>query len=168
MAMVLPLQLMISGSLTVFCSAVTVAPHLVVTEAHCIDGLEEDQVYADGVPLTLVRRDEGLALLRARDTASLRWVPETLVPHLVVAGDPVRAVGWAFGQGETETRGVVAGTCLNGDLFFDLTVIRGMSGGAIYDEHGHLITLVRGSMTDGQDTLAFSPPPKALAHFLDK
>lgn len=141
-------------------SAVAVAEGgLLVTALHVIRRAEDVQVrLADGRvrPARVVGRDRAsdLALLRAEtELPPLAWGAE---PKL---GEPVCAVGNAFGLGLTVSCGVVSATHQSGLGFnpiedfvqTDAAVNPGASGGALVDEKGRLVGIVSAIFTKRSD-----------------
>jgi hypothetical protein len=89
-------------------------------------------------------------------------------------GEPVYAVGYAVGDLRLSFAvGTVfhdrpyesdAGTDLEHEVWFDITLVAGMSGGAIVDGDGRLVSLVQGTWRSPLTStgLAFGPQTQAL------
>lgn len=166
------LQVKEDATFNAICSAVVIeqAVHpLLVTEEHCLE--EGKSYYADTVPLVEVYRKDGYVAFRAQGRAS-RWRPirmSSLVPR---AGERVYSAGYPYTEFYSATAGTVAGYSTHDGvdyIWMDLEVIGGMSGGAILDRRGHLLTLVRMVRTDGfgsPNGLAASGSPTSFAEFV--
>lgn len=139
----------LDGTLKTFCSGVvaqTVPVPYVITEAHCVDE-ELPKVRINGLEVAVVASAHDLALLRISG-----WLADA-VPVRVAAQSPqvgtaVRARGWGFGKGLLQTHGHYSGE-LADESFFDMQVVKGMSGGPVFDEHDEVVSLVRAFQTDG-------------------
>lgn len=128
----------------------------ILTEQHCVDG--QELIYADNQLLIEVARDHEYVLMRA-DTRHVNWFPLDVSEKDGQKGDSVQARGWAFGNFLAQTSGTIAGT-FKDELFLNLEVIRGMSGGPVVNAEGQLISLLRGVQSDSED---LRPSPNALA-----
>lgn len=128
----------------------------ILTEQHCVDG--QELIYADNQLLIEVARDHEYVLMRAASSKST-WYPLHITQNDVKRGDSVHARGWAFGKFLAQVNGAVAGM-FEDELFLNLEVIRGMSGGPVVNEEGQLISLLRGSQSDNENN---QPSPNALA-----
>ncbi len=98
-------------------------------------------------------------------------VPRGILSRITVRiGDTVRLVGYATGRSLTRI-GQVLGWCLpgarqrHGDLRLNVRSSSGDSGGAIFNEQGHIIGLLWGTRSDGSADTAAVPHP-AIADFL--
>jgi Trypsin-like peptidase domain len=140
------------GVYTTFCSGIvaqTVPVPYVLTEAHCIDGEDITKMRVDGKALAEVARSHELVLLRVQGWLA-SYIPARVAERDAPSGSRVRASGWAFGKFVAQTVGYTAGAWED-ELFLDLQCVRGMSGGPIVDDEGHVVTLVRGFQTDAPD-----------------
>ena len=141
------------ATLQTHCSAVVLdGRNFLLTEEHCI--LADKEMFVDGLPVKVVAQQNGLAVLEPRGRSS-RWRGVRLREHPLAIGQQVFAAGHAYGSFFSVTTGRVAGfnEWEGIYLWMDLEVIAGMSGGAIVDSDGRLVSLVRMSRPDGP----FSP-----------
>lgn len=158
-----------------FCSAVVVSldPALLLTEEHCLTILAEgnatiEDVVAEGHRVSKIDAAGGVVVLRAVGR-NVGWRAARIGEQPVV-GQPVVAKGYAFGLGLFYTYGRISGF-VAGETWFNVEVIRGMSGGGFFDEHDHLISLIRGVRRDGFDSpngLAFGANPETVRSLVER
>lgn len=136
-------------------SGVVVAPGLVATNAHVLDGQLEVTVHQGGVSWAVVKEtvDPG------RDVALL-WVPGLPLPPVPLApepqgtGQPVWVVGFPGGRGPVVSPGTLRGLWhLGSSRLFqsDAPTAPGSSGGGLFDDEGRLL---------GLTTLTFTTSPR--------
>lgn len=133
-----------------FCSGVvaqTVPVPFILTEAHCLDGEDIDDIRVDGKALAEVARKDDVVLLKVQGTLAAH-APARVAERDPRVGEHVGAAGWAFGKVVLRTFGQIAGE-YDGELYSDMQCVKGMSGGPVTDEHGWVVTLVRAYQTDG-------------------
>ncbi len=141
------------------CTGVVVAPLRVVTEQHCLIHDDDEHRPWVGPFAGRVINRQGQVLLIALDQMDPAWRPLTLTDRRPMLGEPVAALGYAFA---TSTLFVTIGTVAtevtpqigeadhpNDELWFNLQLIGGMSGGAIVNAKGQLVSLSRGIRSDG-------------------
>ena len=143
------------GDLETYCSAVVLTPITALVSEHCTDEDHGVRLWLDGVPVVWVSKPSvGMQVARAA-IPGRACVPVRVRRTDVREGESVWAVGYAFGDSRsTVTRGIVAHARafdedrdqdhLRHETWFDLTLVPGMSGGAIVDDDGQLISLNQG------------------------
>jgi hypothetical protein len=144
------LSAVIKGEHRTFCTGVVVRlvpTTQLVSEAHCIDAMANEVIYADKIPVKEVLRDHEFVLLTP-ESRGPEWKPLPIAPSNPILGDEVTSYGWAFGEFICRVRGTFSGN-LADEYFFDLNTIKGMSGGPILDRQGRLVCLIRGVQSDG-------------------
>jgi S1-C subfamily serine protease len=142
------------------CSGVVVYEHIVVTVAHCIPNDPTNRSFAvnrKDAELLRVNRTLELAVLRVD---KLKAPPLPFSARVPVAGLSVAIAGYGRGThsikyqfgwvSDTEDGEVQFGTWL------DAMAVGGDSGGAVVDEDGDLITLIRAGWI-GAHTLGVEP-----------
>lgn len=167
-----------------YCSG-TIIPEGVLTAAHCVHGesevligLRPDLVQEPGedywqrsfrVPVIDTDEEMDLALL------GFNGEPEVVVsvenPRL---GDAVVAVGHPLGIAYTVHQGHVSGILRHGFtrdfMLTDVGLIGGMSGGAIFNEHGHLVGVISFTICESpfscSGTLGGFIPAETVQEFL--
>ena len=138
------------GVMKAVCSGVvvqTVPVPFIFTEAHCIDGADITTMRVEGNALVEVARNHDVVLLRVQGWL-VKHVPARMAEKDPEIGSRVRAAGWAFGRFVAVTVGHISGE-YDGELYFDIECIRGMSGGPIVNDDGKVVSLVRAFVTDG-------------------
>lgn len=143
------------GTLVTFCSGVVVQlrPEVrILTEEHClVDPYDKFDIYADGIRVVELRRKYELVLLTTAGSGigrSDKWEAMPIRRDPPRPGTPVAALGYGFGQFMLTT-GHLAGYDLDERIaYFNMELFAGMSGGAIVDDKGRLVSLVRGVEPD--------------------
>jgi len=153
-------------SLFTFCSGVIVQlrPVWILTEEHCLlDPYDKFDVYADGIRVKEVRRKDEVVLLTTVGSGmgrSDKWKAMEVRKDPPRPGTPVAALGY-WRDKYTVTAGISSTYGLNDRLaYFNIELFAGMSGGAIVDDHGRLVSLVRGVEPDvpgSPNAVAFGP-----------
>lgn len=142
-------------------SGVVIAPHLVATNAHVVEGASGLTVSRGMAtwPVTRVRLDP------SRDLCLLS-VPELTVPPVEMASEPVvigqevLTVGYPGGHGPVATSGRLRGIWYHEDaqlLQSDAITLPGNSGGGLFDQQGRLLGLTTLTF-GGSPRLNFSVP----------
>ncbi len=153
----------------VTCSAVVVNPLTAITVEHCVKDMDVTDLLVGGqMPLRMDLAQDRMVILRFAKPGD-GWRGMEIRKNPLRVGEPVYAMGFAFGDAEaTVTQGIVSklnpffddkdSPSLSREQWFDLALIGGMSGGAIIDSEGLLISLSQGSAKE-------SPfAPYALSH----
>lgn len=160
------------GPMKASCSAVTIAPDLHLTAAHCdLPGLT-----VEGVKAVIVKKDEAHDLMLVyADLADDSYVPVALVPNALQVTTVGFPLGAFIGYVETITSGVIQGNIkgyieygtqkFDGWLLMTLPITGGNSGGGIFTKvDGQWVVYTVVSM--GAEHLAISPTNKAVVEFL--
>jgi serine protease Do len=163
-------------------SGVVVAPGVVITNNHVVEGAEELKVTtADKheVTATVVGTDpkSDLAVLRVKgDTSGLKPI-ELGDSSRLRLGDVVLAVGNPFGVGQTVTMGIVSakGRANMGIVDYedfiqtDAAINPGNSGGALVDMEGHLVGINTAilSRSGGSVGIGFAIPSNMARPIVD-
>lgn len=136
-------------------SGVVVAPFLVATNAHVVEGTQGLTVKQGqstwAVSQVRTDRSRDLCLLTV---PGLTLPPVEPAPEPVESGQEVLAVGYPGGQGPVVSVGRLRGIWHHGQgrlLQSDATTLPGSSGGGLFDEAGRLL---------GLTTLTFTPSPR--------
>jgi len=158
-----------SGEPLALGSAVVVAPNLIVTCAHVLEGARTvDAVFTDGHKVRVgvgssdISADLALLLVDTGDITPLKLASP---PPL---GAPVVAIGNPEGLGDTISTGIVSGMrTLNGRRCIQTTapISHGSSGGALLDMDGRLIGITEAGMEEGEN-LNFAVTLEYVRHFL--
>jgi S1-C subfamily serine protease len=142
-------------------SGVVVAPGLVATNAHVLDGGLGVTVHQGGVAWPVARvildpgRDVGLLSVPGLNLPPVPMAPEPQRP-----GQPVWVVGYPGGRGPVGTSGTLRGLWfLGGSRLFqsDAPTAPGSSGGGLFDAEGRLLGLATLTFTSSPN-LNFSVP----------
>ena len=142
-------------------SGVVIAPGLVATNAHVVEGAQELSVRQGQTVWTVstVRVD------RSRDLCLLT-VPGLRVPPAILAPDPkdpgqnVMSVGYPGGRGPVVSKGRLRGVWYLGEgrlLQSDTITLLGSSGGGLFDEEGRLLGLTTRTLATSPQ-MSFSVP----------
>lgn len=163
------------------CTGVVVAPMRVVTERHCLQHDHDEHQFLVGQFGGRVIKEQGQVLLIALDRMDPLWRPLALADQRPKSGEAVVALGYAFGATTVfATLGTVATDTTpslgeadhpSDELWFDLQLIGGMSGGAIVNGRGQLVSLNRGIRSDGwgsPNSLAYGAGWSSLYRLLAK
>jgi tetratricopeptide (TPR) repeat protein len=136
-------------------SGVVIAPCLVATNAHVVEGALGITVGRGQTTWTVtevrVDRSRDLCLLTV---PGLMAPPAELAPEPTEPGQKVMAVGYPGGRGPVATAGRLRGIWHHGEgclLQSDALTMPGNSGGGLFDEEGRLL---------GLTTLTFTPSPR--------
>jgi len=136
-------------------SGVVVAPFLVATNAHVVEGAQGIEVKQGQATWTVtevrVDRSRDLCLLTV---PGLTAPPADMAPEPTEPGQKVVAVGYPGGRGPVASAGCLRGIWYHGDgrlLQSDALTVPGNSGGGLFDEDGRLL---------GLTTLTFTPSPR--------
>jgi hypothetical protein len=150
----------LKGVHATFCSGVvaqTVPVAYIMTEAHCLDGADIDDIRVEGKALAEVARKDDVVLLKVQGMLA-KSVAARVAAKDPVVGTHVVAAGWAFGKVVLRTFGQIAGE-YDHELYSDMQCVKGMSGGPVTDDHGHVVSLVRAFQTDSSD---YAPSPNGF------
>lgn len=150
----------LKGGRATFCSGIvaqTVPVPFILTEAHCLDNKDTDDIRVEGKALAEVARKDDVVLLKVQGTLAAH-APARVADKDPQVGAHVEAVGWAFGTVVLRTFGQISGE-YDHELYSDMQCVKGMSGGPVVDEHGDVVTLVRAFQTDGS---LYDPSPNGL------
>jgi S1-C subfamily serine protease len=162
------------GSPTGVGSGFYVAPDVVVTNAHVVDGagyVEVKKNLKDGpirvLHIMAVDREADVALLRTAQTG----VPLVLSPSSPGTGEPVVVISSPLGLEKTMSQGIVSGfRKVRGKHYVQLTasISPGSSGGPVLNRRGEVLGLTA-FMLDGKHTqnLNFAIPSSVIRHVLD-
>jgi len=136
-------------------SGVVIAPFLVATNAHVVEGTRDISVKQGGTTWTVtevrVDRSRDLCLLTV---PGLTAPPVEAAPEPSAPGQTVVVVGFPGGQGPIASQGRLRGIWCHGAyrlLQSDAITLPGNSGGGLFDESGRLL---------GLTTLTFAPSPR--------
>lgn len=173
------------------CSGVRIAPALIITNAHCVDGVDERTVTtksgAKSVGKVLWRgtaaSGNDLALLETAPAAIDRVAridckAGALVNGTLKSGDEVIAIGMPAGLAWAQTRGYVSAIGRQGseldaslehkDLIeLNVTAIGGNSGGGLFTLDGRFVGMPTLAMHDG-GTFAWAIPAATICKFLGR
>jgi S1-C subfamily serine protease len=152
---VVPLQIKnASQQLVTICTAVVVAAQTLLTEEHCI--MPKKETFADAIPVTPVHVEKELVILKATGRQR-EWKSIEIRREPLRRGESIAVVGYGFSLymplvtvgvvAVREDPAVLVRLRDEGDLF-DVTAVRGQSGGAIVDSRGRLVSLVRSVIPD--------------------
>ncbi len=146
-------------------SGVVIAPNLVATNAHVVEGTQEITV-RQGPRTWLISE----ARMDWSHDLCLLTVPGLTAPVAVLAPEPrepgqtVMAIGYPGGRGPVVSKGRLRGLWHHGDSMLfqsDATILPGSSGGGLFDEQGRLLGLTTRTLTSGP-RLTFSVPVAAI------
>lgn len=142
------------------CSGVVVFEHIVVTVAHCVPNDPQTRSFAinrKDAELLRVNRTLELAVLRVD---KLKAPPIVFSSREVVAGLPVAVGGYGLGTHSVKYQfGFVSDAddlVVEFGTWLDALAVAGDSGGAVVDEDGALVTLLRAGWLGGH-TLGVEP-----------
>lgn len=159
------------GAVRYRCSGVLIAKERVLTAAHCIPNDQQGTgraVSVDNKHADVLRWNSvvDLALLKV-DGLTDRVIVRRMAP--VTIGLPVAAVGFSFGAdkpkyvfghiADIEDKSITAG------MYIDAEFIGGVSGGALVDVEGKLISIVQAILSSGQTGLGIVAPVGVVNDF---
>lgn len=149
-------------------SGVVIAPGVVATNAHVVQGSERVSVRWNGQSLLasahILAPDLDLCLLKV---PGLRAAPAQVAAHPAsVAGSPLRAVGFPGGAGPIASEGSLAATwAFRASAIFQVSVpvAHGASGGGLFDAEDRLVGLTTFGFLTHEQTCFAVPATWALA-----
>ena len=130
-------------------SGVFVTKDTILTANHLYD--EGVRLYLDDEhtkEAVVVKRDQDYDLMLLKVTGTHKHTSLGSMPKRM---DSVLTVGYPLGNANVMVGGKVADVSKDGMMLLDSTIVRGMSGGGVYNERGLLIGIVSGLWGD-QDT----------------
>ena len=152
-------------------SGVVVAPGVVVTSAHVVQGATEVKILKDGkfyfASAHILAPEVDLCLLRI---PGLPCPPAPIASEPIVQGMPVLAIGFPGGQGPRTISGSVKelwrfrGSRL---IQSDAATHRGSSGGGLFTSNGHLLGVTTFTILSFEG-LNFSLPAAWIAELLQR
>ncbi|GAU08959.1 S1C family serine protease [Desulfoplanes formicivorans] len=163
------------GSPTGVGSGFYVAPDVVVTNAHVVDGAGYVELKKDlkdepirVLEILAVDREADVALLRTAQTG----VPLVLSPSSSGTGEPVVVISSPLGLEKTMSQGIVSGfRKVRGKHYVQLTasISPGSSGGPVLNRRGEVLGLTA-FMLDGKHTqnLNFAIPASVIRDVINK
>jgi V8-like Glu-specific endopeptidase len=121
------------------CSGTAIAPDVILTAEHCLDGT---LTTVDGFPVRVV----GLGKSKARDMATIRvagvrFESWSRIGRSAKQGDRVRWWGNPLGLPDMYREGYVSRVG-NGQLIVDATICKGDSGAGVFNDAGRLVGVV--------------------------
>jgi len=135
-------------------TGVQLAPGLVATVAHQVDGMDSIEVYRGDyriseADLIAIDRTNDLAVLRiAERPGGLPLESDTPITQ----GQAIFQIGCPFGLFHAVSQGIVQKPQTRVDgrqlIAMDMTIHTGDSGGPVFDMQGHWVGVIRGFLTD--------------------